>query len=199
MPVYLDESMIGQGSEINYPHLLLCIGVTCQMEDGTLVGCHIDSGGNVEDENLAELRRWIERHPRRPVNLYLIGNRHVNRKHHGKSDFEKASALGFKGKVWVYDTAIIHSVDGHFAQLTSRPEDPKGMCEIRVCADPDVRPYKYCAASEDLSGLNLVKRTMIPTGYAYQFPKAKTNVKKGITATVLPSPLKHTDFKFISI
>lgn len=164
MAVYLDESMIGKDREINYPHLLLCIGVTCQMADGTLIGCHIDSGGDVEDKNLAELRQWITAHGGAAVNLYLIGNRHVNRKHNGKSDFEKAYALGFTGKVWVFDTAGIASTDGHFARLTSNPTDPRGMCDIRVCADPDVRPYKFHASTDDISGLQVVKRTLTPTG-----------------------------------
>ena len=199
MAVYLDESMIGKDREINYPHLLLCIGVTCQMADGTLIGCHIDSGGDVEDKNLAELRQWITAHGGAAVNLYLIGNRHVNRKHNGKSDFEKAYALGFTGKVWVFDTAGIASTDGHFARLTSNPTDPKGMCDIRVCADPDVRPYKFHASTDDISGLQVVQRTLTPTGYAYATPRIKTTLRCGITIAALPAPLARSDFKFISI
>ena len=153
----------------------------------------------MEDKNLAELKRMITAHGGQAVNLYLIGNRHVNRKHNGKSDFEKAHALGFKGKVWVFDTAGIASSDGHFARLVSNPSDPKGMCEIRVCADPDVRPYKFHASTDDISGLQIVKRTLTPTGHAYASPRIKTMIRCGISATTLPAPLTKGDFKFISI
>lgn len=195
MSVYLDECMLGTGTEINYPHLLLCIGVTCQLEDGTLIGCHIDSGGSVETANLAELKRLIENHGSRPVNLYLIGNRYENSKNGGKSWFEKAFALGFKGKVWVYDTAGIPSKDGHFARITSKPADKKGMCEIRVCADPEVRPYKVQQFSAALN-LPVVEGTSKNGQMVYGAPRF---VKTAIGGTTLPRPLLTTEFKFISI
>ena len=41
MPLYLDEDLVGQDpAEICYPHLLLCMGVTVLMQDGSLVGAH---------------------------------------------------------------------------------------------------------------------------------------------------------------
>ncbi len=197
MGVYLDECQLGIDTEINYPHLLLCIGVTCQLEDGTLIGCHVDSGGAAETANLTELKRLIGTHASRPLNLYMIGNRHENSKNGGRSWFEKAFALGFKGKIWIYDTAAMWTNAGVFARITSKPADPKGMCEISVCTDPGGAAFKVVAGST-VPNLRVQEGVMKPNQpMVYGAPRF---VKTGISSAVtLPPPLKNTDFKFISI
>ena len=90
MAVYLDESMIGEDTQINYPHLLLCMGVTCQMTDGWLIGCHFDTPSS-EEQNLAEMSRRIAAYTAltrgvvRPCNLYCIGNLKAHNRHANKN------------------------------------------------------------------------------------------------------------------
>lgn len=195
MGVYLDECYLGIDTEINYPHLLLCVGVTCQFEDGTLIGVHIDSGGEVERANLAELKRLIGNHRSNPVNLYMIGNRSENAKNMGRSWFEKAHALGFTGRIWIHDTTEIWTNAGVFARIKSRPEDPKGMCEIRVCNEQQVQ-YTTQAYSPALN-VQVIEGQTKNGKMVYGAPRfVKTALKPG---TQLPAPLLKSDFKFISI
>jgi hypothetical protein len=206
--VYLDESMFGMDTEINYPRLLLCSGVTWQMSDGLLVGCHIDSGAT-EDVNLAELKRlavgWAFTHDLAPgPNLYVIGNRRLNDLHHQKSPLDKARALGFQGKIWVYDTAAIADhVDGTFARLFSWRSGPFLGIAIQVCPDPVVQPYQQYGMGDDLRQMAISKRYQTswnPPQSAFQFPKTQSNIKRGISnVNNLPRPLRPMDFQFVSI
>jgi hypothetical protein len=179
------------------------MGVTCQMSDGMLIGCHVDCGGAVEDANLKfqkdKIQAYAQSSGATTCNLYIIGDRMENRLNAGKSDFEKAAALDFKGKVWIYDTKGIATTDGWFARVRSSKNDPSGMCFIQVCADPYVRPYKNCGPQDDVSGLNVWKRYDDGETFKYVVPNRiviRTGIKNGVQ---LPRLLQRPDFKFIQI
>jgi hypothetical protein len=74
MTIYLDEDQVGEDSkEIAYPHLALCMGLTCQMKNGRLIGTHITTGVT-EAALLAEVKRRIESDPSNVHKLYLTGH-----------------------------------------------------------------------------------------------------------------------------
>ena len=205
MQVYLDECQVGEGTQINFPHLLLCMGVTCQMSDGWLIGCHIMGGGQNEECLLAEMNNRIvgysRTHFQRPVNLYAIGNigQHCHT-YGGKPPYEKAHTLKFKGNLWVYNTVVMKVDDGHFARIESKPDAVNQPCNVWVCADRTVRPYKLyakCGIPDDRY-LKIVEaeydlRTMDIKGFRVP---SKTPLKNGISG-ILPPPLNRSDFKLV--
>lgn len=105
MPIYLDELMVGEDpNEIIYPNLLLCMGITALMSDGSLIGAHVVDGTR-EQEVLTEMANRIAlAAPETPVHLYCTGN-YENHKHHGGMKVsQKAAALGFHGKAYRFNT-----------------------------------------------------------------------------------------------
>src|SRR5712691_8761699 len=135
MAVYLDEEYVGSDpTEIIYPHLLLCMGVTCLMSDGRLFGAHIGDGSS-EDAVLAGLKSRITGQPSKPVALYVTGNRAIQQSHGGKTPQAKAQGLGYKGAVHVYDTAKLKPNDGSFVRIVSN--GGTAACSVYALKDQD--------------------------------------------------------------
>jgi hypothetical protein len=139
MAVYLDEEYVGSDpDEIIYPHLLLCMGVTCQMSDGRLFGAHI-TNANTENAVLGGLKSKIRSQPSKPVRLYITGDAVKHRESGGKTPLGKAEALDYAGPVFVYDTGKLNPTDGSFVRVVSTAG---GLpCAVYAMKDQDARPY----------------------------------------------------------
>jgi hypothetical protein len=143
MPIYLEEDCVGADpTVICYPHLLLCMGVTVLMSDGSLVGAHV-SNSRTEDEVLRVLTREINGlAPLTMQRMYCTGNVDLHTNHGGKSVQDKAAAIGFRGKAYLFDTGRIKPKDGTFVQVTSN--GPNHQCAIQYKRDEKVRSlYVY--------------------------------------------------------
>lgn len=138
MPIYLDEDRVGADpAVICYPHLLLCMGVTVLMSDGSLVGAHV-SNSTTEDAVLHELASEIARlAPLTMRRMYCTGNVDLHTNSGGKSVQQKANAIGFHGKAYLFDTGRIKPKDGTFVQVTSN--GPNHQCAIQYKRDEKVR------------------------------------------------------------
>ncbi|QEH35841.1 hypothetical protein OJF2_43980 [Aquisphaera giovannonii] len=122
MGAYLDEDMVAHEPDfIAYPHLLVCMGVTLLMTDGSLLGAHVVEQQS-QDEAFAgmqEFMRTIALAGITPDRLYLTGNVGI---HVQSADnaHGKARKLGYAGIVYVFDTSLIKPKDGTFVMLTSK-------------------------------------------------------------------------------
>lgn len=155
MPVYLDEDMVGSDtSELIFPHLLLCMGVACQLSNGRLVGCHI-SNATTEPAVLAELRRQIESDPGSPKRLYMIADFSQHFLHTKHSFTAKARDLGYTGQIFVLDTKPVLKRDGAFARVVSSGGAAPGT--VYILADEDARPYSMVVASKYTGGGEIVE------------------------------------------
>jgi hypothetical protein len=155
MAVYLDEDFIGQdGTELVFPNLLLCMGIGCQMRDGTLLGCHV-SGSSTEEAVLAELKSRIDARPDRPRWLYMIADFEQHFLDRKLSFTEKARALGFNGDVFVLDTRPIVGDKGAHARLEANGDNRP--CSVSVLKDEDARPYGNGPTSRLPNGSTVAK------------------------------------------
>ena len=138
MPTYLDEDMVGQDpTEICYPHLLLCMGVTVLMADGTLIGGHFTTP-TTEAGVAAEMVRQINAHPSAMYELYCAGNFPVHLiTHKGQDVPGKAQLLGFHGDAYSFDTSSIKPKDGTFVTVLSN--GPNHNCSIFYKRDEKAR------------------------------------------------------------
>ncbi len=120
MATYLDEDQVGSDAyEIGYPHLLLCMGVTVVMGDGSLVGAHFTDASQ-EVDVAARLRQVIRATPATMRWMYCTGNFAIHAKHGGSNYQGKANLIGYKGKVGCFDSAAIEPKDGTFVKLTTQ-------------------------------------------------------------------------------
>ena len=118
MTVYLDEDDVGHDAHsIAYPHLLLCMGVTVIMGDGSIAGAHI-STGDTEKSVLARLKELMALIPATTRQMLLTGNFEI---HFGMEDIcspaEKAGEIGYKGKILCFDTSSFKPKDGAFVRV----------------------------------------------------------------------------------
>ena len=161
MPIYLDEDMVGQDqAEICYPHLLLCMGVTVLMADGSLVGAHFTTPGT-EAGVMAEMVRQIAAHPAAMHQLYCAADlpEHVV-KYGGMNVRAKAQALGFHGTAYSFDSSSIKPQDGTFVAI--RSNGPNNPCGIYYKRDEKVRPlYETVGAPPLVSKVSGYKGTQI--------------------------------------
>lgn len=120
MPVYLNEDQVGTDpTVIGYPHLLLCMGLTLQMDDGALIGAHFTRKSS-EDRVADKLNRAITSHGGAPERMYLTGNFYEHVQNHGGEDYTgKAALIGYRGPVYCFDTRSIKPKQGTFVRLTS--------------------------------------------------------------------------------
>ena len=134
--IYLDENMVGADPNvIVYPTLLLCMGVTILMDDGTLVGAHV-SDGATEVVVLGKLAQAVGNLAPGvlPVHLYCTGNWHNHTAHGGMTIQQKAAALGFHGPAYRFDTPDYTA--GTFVRVTSNGGNHK--CSIEYKKDNKV-------------------------------------------------------------
>ncbi|MFT5524104.1 MAG: hypothetical protein ACI9HK_002055 [Pirellulaceae bacterium] len=130
MAIYLDEEQVGSdANSVAYPHLVLCMGVTCLMGDGTLVGVHI-TAPLTEAASMANFLTEIQANASAMNTLYLIGNTtiHCTRDRQmtvHENARSKAAAIEYAGKIHTYDTGHIKPQDGTFAQITTNGADQK--------------------------------------------------------------------------
>lgn len=120
MAVFLDEDQIGSDAGmIGYPHLLLCMGVTVVMSDGSLIGAHV-SNADTEQQVMGRLLQDITAHGGAMSQLYCAANvaEHVGR--HGCGDITaKANMLGFHGPGYLFDFNYIKPKDGAYVEVSS--------------------------------------------------------------------------------
>lgn len=155
MTIYLDEDMIGSDrAELIFPHLLLCMGIVCQLSNGRLLGCHI-SGSSTEDGVLNELRSQIESDPGDPIRLYMIADFSKHFLHTKLSFTAKAKALNYSGEIYVLDTQSILKNDGAFARLVS--SGGSALCNVYTLADEDARPYSMVSGKNYSADGHLVE------------------------------------------
>lgn len=173
MPIFLDEDRIGSDrNAICYPHLLLCMGVTVLMSDGSLVGAHV-SDATTEDAVLAELAAEIRGlAPLTMQRMYCTGNMDVHTSHGGKSVEQKANAIGFHGKAYLFDTGRIKPRDGTFVQVTSNGANHQ--CSIQYKRDEKVRSLYVTTPGP------LVKRINTYRGVTVTEPAAKSGLAEPI-------------------
>lgn len=120
MPTYLNEDQVGSDpTVIAYPHLLLCMGLTLQMDDGSLIGAHF-TNSSTEARVAAKIIREIAAHGGTAARMYLTGNFYEHVGKHGGQDYTgKAGLIGYTGDVFCFDTRTIKPKQGTFVRLTS--------------------------------------------------------------------------------
>jgi hypothetical protein len=139
MAIYLDEEMIGRdGGEIAYPHLLLCMGITVLLRDGSLVGAHL-TNGNSEAGMLAEVANQVQASGVNPYLLYVTGHLAKHFGQGGSMPHEKARAIGYTGDVMVYDTGALEPTDGSFVRVVSNGGN--AQCTLYAMRDEEAKPY----------------------------------------------------------
>lgn len=196
MTIYLDEDCVGEDpNEIAYPHLLLCMGVTCQLQNGRLIGAHI-TNDSTEQTVLKEMKRRIDSDPSKPVALYITGHliNHWNNK--GGSPEAKAKQLGYRGDVYGYDTARLNPTDGSFVKINSQAVNiPANMkASIVAIRDEDARPYDFKSPPATPSG------SMVKFSPGNPTPQPPRIFKTGVAAnTILPNPLALNQFTVIRV
>ncbi len=138
MPIYLDEDMAGEdANEICFPHLLLCMGVTVLMSDGSLIGAHFTTPDTEADLAAAMLAR-INAHGGAMVHLYCAADLPEHVVKFGGMDVRgKAQLLGFHGDAYSFDTSSIDPADGTF--VTVRSNGPNHKCSLYYKRDDKVK------------------------------------------------------------
>ena len=124
MPTYLNEDQAGIDSDqIGFPHLLLCQGVVCTMENGSLIGGHFTTKGS-DQRVAARMMELINENGGSGAirSMCVAQNEDVREQHSAtiSDSLEKARLLGFKGEVKLLDTAAIKPKDGTYVQVTSQ-------------------------------------------------------------------------------
>lgn len=153
MPIYLDEDMVGQDpAEICYPHLLLCMGVTVLMADGTLIGAHFTTP-DTEANIAAEMVQQINAHGSAMHQLYCAGSlpEHVV-KFGGAGIQGKAQLLGFHGDAYSFDSSSIDPQDGTYVAVRSNGANHK--CSIYYKRDEKVKPLYQAGAGANVSKID---------------------------------------------
>lgn len=186
MAIYLDEDFVGSHpSEIILPHLLLCMGVVCQMPNGRLVGCHI-STQSTESAVLAELKAQIQSGPGKPSRLYMIADFSEHFMYTKLAFTDKARAIGYAGNFFVFDTQPVVRRDGAYARVVS--SSGAAPCDVYVLADQDARPYSMGSSAKPADGHVVEIR---PDG-----PRPPRFLKVGDSARP-GKPLAQADFKIV--
>lgn len=132
MPLYLNEDeVVSDPHVIGYPHLVLCMGMTLQMDNGHLIGGHFVSVDSQKDVG-ARIARQITAHGGTPVRMYLTGNFYMHVQGSGGRDYTgKAALIGYHGPVFCFDTASIKPELGTFVRLTSLGEGRGCLVEYK--------------------------------------------------------------------
>lgn len=138
MAVYLDEDMTGEDpAEVCYPHLLLCMGVTVLMNNGSLVGAHFTKP-STEAALGAQMLVLINANGSGMRELYCTANLPDHITHHGGLDVHgKAQMLGFHGDAYSFDTSSINPQHGTFVSV--RSNGANHHCAIYYKRDEKVR------------------------------------------------------------
>lgn len=137
MAVFLDEDQVAADPiVIAYPHLLLCMGVTVLMSDGSLIGAHFS---NIESEATVgkAMKELIDLTPATMQCMYMTGNLKVHFSHGGGNHYAKASAIGYSGNVLIFDTEKLNPKDGTFVKITSL--GPSRNCVIEYRLNEEMR------------------------------------------------------------
>jgi hypothetical protein len=150
MAIYLDEDTVGQDpTEICYPHLLLCMGVTVLMTDGRLIGAHF-STPTTEAEVAAEMVVQINAHTAAMHHLYCTADLPVHIVQCGGMDVAgKAQLIGFHGDAYSFDTSLIDPQDGTFISVQSN--GPNNKCGIYYKRDEKVQPLYQTGVGTNVS------------------------------------------------
>ncbi len=145
MTTYLDENCVGSdASEIVFPHLVLCLGVACQMDTGTLVGAHV-SVAEYEEQVLDELAARVTAVDGSVARLYMIADFHRHFVERKLTFTAKARRLGHTGNIFGYDTRAVQRDDGAYVRIRS---PGAGLaCEVFALPDEDAREYGTVMAS----------------------------------------------------
>ena len=133
MAVFLDEDQVGADPVVvAYPHLLLCMGATVLMSDGSLVGAHF-SDASTEPAVARALAELIRLTPATMQRLYLTGNYDVHVTRHGGGNYmQKAAHIGYQGDVCLLDTGKFKPKDGTFVKITSLGPNQNCVVEWRL-------------------------------------------------------------------
>ena len=175
MAIYLDEDMVGaDAATIGYPHLVLCMGVTVVMNDGSLLGAHV-SNSSTEALVMGQLRQDIQRHAGQMAQLYCAAdlNEHLA---HGCSDIAgKAGMVGFHGPGYMFDFGYIDPKDGAYVEVSSTGANTPAAMRFKrnekVSFTPGVGP-QVTLATKDWYGNNRI--VPAPTSKVAAAGKAKT-------------------------
>jgi len=130
MAIYLAEDEVGvDANTIGYPHLLLCMGVTVVMDDGSLIGAHVSSN-DTEQLVMGQLLFDITAHRGQMTQLYCCADvkEHCG-VHHCMDINGKANALRFQGPGYLFDFGYINPRDGAYVEVTSTGAD--SLCTLR--------------------------------------------------------------------
>ena len=163
MPIFLDEDMVGQdAAEISYPHLLLCMGVTVLMADGTLIGAHFTTPGTeaaVGAEMVRQIADYTAHHHAGMRQLYCAADLPVHTVHSGGLDVRgKANLLGFHGDAYAFDSHSIKPQDGTFVSVQSN--GPNQQCGIYYKRDEKVKPLYQIGHGPNVSKISSYKGTL---------------------------------------
>ena len=193
MAVYLDEDYIGSdASVLVFPHLLLCLGIACQMSTGRLVGCHVSSA-DTEEAVLALFRAEIQRASGTPRRLYMIADFSAHF-HHTKLSFTvKARKLGYVGNIFVLDTKPVIRTDGAYARIESFGGDVP--CSVYIMADEDARPYTTVGGK----GFDLGDSTLLRFDLSKRAPGDLGWIRTGDSAKRPGVPVAQNDFKIARV
>jgi hypothetical protein len=120
MAIYLDEDEVGaDAATIGYPHLLLCMGVTVVMADGSLCGAHV-SNASTETVVMGRLLADVNANGSGMSQLYCFADYAEHCGHHGCGDITaKAGMLGFHGPGYMFDFGYINPQDGAYVEITT--------------------------------------------------------------------------------
>lgn len=171
MAIYLDEDEVGSDPRtIGYPHLVLCMGVTVVMSDGSLIGAHV-SNPSTENNVLGQLLVDIQRHGGAMTQLYCAADvaEHCG-VHHCLDITGKANALGFSGPGYLFDFGYIKAKDGAYFEVTSAGAN--AQCALRFKRNENV-------AYTPGAGANATKATKDWFGKDKTFTKSTNTVAIG--------------------
>jgi hypothetical protein len=120
MAIYLDEDEVGaDAATIGYPHLVLCMGVTVVMADGSLCGAHVSSS-TTENVVMGQLLADVNGNGSGMRQLYCFADYAEHCGRHRCGDITaKARMLGFRGPGYMFDFGYIHARDGAYVEISS--------------------------------------------------------------------------------
>ena len=152
MTLFLDEDMVGSDrTELAYPRLILCMGVTCVLGNGTLVGTHIN-GTHTEKALLAKLAEEVQRIGGGCQLMIMAGNFDEHFNSGMLLPHEKAREMGFIGKIHAYDTGKLSpGPDGSFVRVVSG--GGSNIASIDVYAMKEGNQYTTASGSTKPQGL----------------------------------------------
>lgn len=151
MPIFLDEDMVGEDpAEICYPHLLLCMGVTVLMSDGSLIGAHFTTPSTEAGIAAEMVAKIAAAHPATMHELYVAANLPEHVVKYGGMDVQgKAALLNFHGDAYSLDSSSINPQDGTFVAV--RSNGPNNRCGIYYKRDEKVQPLYQTGAGANVS------------------------------------------------